>query len=337
MIVSTDTKDALSRVLYPVLLGSPIAVWAWLWRGIGWDPGVALQLVYWSNLAVLMVLERLLPFERAWMKDDGQIKNDLCFSAMSVAVNSLATVACLWLIVWLIKLLEPVLSFDVWPIRWPFFAQVILGVLLWDLGNHLAHRWAHKVGFLWRFHAVHHAAPRLSVINTGRLHPLDVVKSVAIGAPIPVLLGVPAEVSLWYAAFNVFTGMLTHANLDLECGVFNRFLSTPNLHRWHHSPHQRETDTNFGEATVIWDRLFGSYFNPERPPRRNVGLGAEVRVSRKLLEAIFQPLTPRGHHASDANLIAQLAAGEAGTDADDEGSSGTAPIRDPGLSRAKAR
>ena len=117
---------------------------------------------------------------------------------------------------------------------------------------------------------------------------------------------------MWYAAFNVFTGQLTHSNVDVKCGVFNWFLSTPNLHRWHHSPYRQETDTNFGEATVIWDRMFGTYFNPDRPPRRNVGLGREVPVSRRLWESLLQPFTPAGHHASEANLIAQLPAGDAG-------------------------
>lgn len=128
----------------------------------------------------------------------------------------------------------------------------------------------------------------------------------------PVLLGVPAEISLWYAAFNVFIGLITHSNVDVECGIFNHFLSTPNLHRWHHSPFQPETDTNFGETTMVWDRLFGTYFNPTRPPRRNVGLGTSVRVSRHFLQAVFQPFTPAGHRALDHELIAQLPPGDAG-------------------------
>ena len=312
MNANARLHDALSRSLYPVLLALPLAVWAWLWNGLGWDPGTALLAVYWINLPLLALLEQVFPFERAWTKNDGQITNDLVLSVTSVAVNSLATVACLWAIGWAIGAFAPLVSLNIWPTDWPFIVQLLVGIPLWDLGNHLAHRLAHKVPFLWRFHSVHHSASRLSVVNTGRFHPLDVVKSVVIGAPIPVLLGVPAEVSLWYAAFNVFTGVLTHSNLDLKCGPFNAFMSTPNLHRWHHSPHREETDTNFGEATILWDRLFGSYFNPERPPWRNTGLGSDVRVSARLWEALWQPLSPGGHRASDARLIRQLTAGPAG-------------------------
>ncbi len=312
MRVGTATSEALSRLLYPILLAAPMGAWYGLWKGAGWDPSVALMAVYWAYLPLIFLLERILPFEPAWLANDGQLGCDLGFTVMGLAVNSLATIACLWILTWLIATVTPLASLAVWPTHWPMAVQIPLGIVVWDLGQHLAHRWAHKVPFLWRFHAVHHAAPRLSVINTGRLHPIDVAKSVAIGAPVPVLLGIPAEIALWYATFNVFVGFNTHSNINVRCGIFNQFLSTPNLHRWHHSPCQQETDTNFGEATMVWDRLFGTYFNPERPPRRNVGLGTAVRVSRHFLQAVFQPFTPAGHHATDEELILQLAPGDAG-------------------------
>lgn len=312
MVVTERTPDRLSRMLYPVLLGVPLGTWCWLWKGLGWDPSAALQAVYWVYLPLLFLVERALPFEPAWLKNDGQAPADIALTVAGLAVNSLATIASLWVLVWLIRIIEPLASLNIWPTQWPMLVQVPLGIVLWDLGEHLAHRWAHKFPLLWRFHAVHHAAPRLSVINTGRLHPIDVAKSVALGAPLPVLLGVPAEVSLWYAAFNVFVGLITHSNINVQCGIFNHFLSTPNLHRWHHSPYRDETDTNFGETTMVWDRLFGTYFNPARSPRRNVGLGTQVRVSRKLWQAVFHPFSPASHRATDAELILQLPAGDAG-------------------------
>jgi sterol desaturase/sphingolipid hydroxylase (fatty acid hydroxylase superfamily) len=312
MMMFERGKQVLPNVLYPILLVIPLCVWVWLWKGAGWDVSIAIQVVYWGYLPIIIALEHLLPFERAWIPNDGQLKNDLILTASSVAVNALATVVCLWAIAWAIKTFQPLVSLNVWPTHWPLLVQLVPGILLWDLGNHLAHRWSHEVPLLWRFHAVHHSAPRLSVVNTGRFHPFDVIKSVVIGAPIPVLLGVPAEVSLWYAAFNSFNAILVHANIRLQCGIFNSFLNTPNLHRWHHSPHRKETDTNYGEATVVWDRLFGTYMHPSGRPHRNVGLGTAVPVSAKLLEALVQPLTPRGHRASGAHLIASLEAGEAG-------------------------
>lgn len=309
---SDRTKDVLSRVLYPVLLAAPLGAFAWLWKTVGWDPNLTIMTVYWAYFLILVGVERLLPFEPAWNRRDGQLRNDLIMSALGLPASTLAAIASLWLLTWAIKTFEPLLSLNVWPVHWPFAVQLVLGVLLWDLGNNLAHRWAHKVQFMWRFHVVHHAAPRLTVVNTGRFHPFDLAKSVIIGAPIPFLLGVPDEIAWWYGAFNAFTGILTHANIHLQCGIFNEFWSTPNTHRLHHSPLVHETDTNYGEVTMIWDRLLGSYMKPTGVTPRNVGLGPDCLVSTRLWDVLIHPLTFRGHRAPVERRIANLEPGQAG-------------------------
>ena len=307
-------RERLSYLLFPALVGGAMLAWVALWKLGGWNGDVALSVVYWGFFLVLLALERIYPFERAWNKSDGQIPSDIFLSIVTIAFNSVSTVICLAALVWAIETFQPLVSLKVWPAHWPMLVQIIPGIILWDLGNHLAHRWAHKVPLLWRFHAVHHSSARICVINTGRFHPVDIFKSVAIGAPIPVLLGVPAEIALWYAALYIYLGILTHTNVKLRCGIFNKFLNTPELHRWHHSPIQVETDTNFGEVTMVWDRIFGTYRFPGTPPRRNVGLEGAVPVSRRLLDVLIHPFTPAGHHAPPEYQMRSLPAGPAGVD-----------------------
>jgi Sterol desaturase len=308
-VPTAKLRTAGHHLLYPALLGGALLLWSSLWLAFGWDADISMQLVYWSFLALLVGVERLLPFEPAWNRNDGQLRNDLVLSVVTIALNSVATVVCLGVIAWAIRTIEPLVSLQVWPTHWPLLAQIIPGIILWDFGNHLAHRWSHKVPLLWRFHSVHHSAPRLSVINAGRFHPIDIVKSVVIGSPIPILLGVPAEIAEWYAALYLFGGILTHANINLRCAFFSRFLNTPDLHRWHHSPYAVETDTNYGEVTVVWDRIFGSYVFHPRGARQNLGLGYTVPVSRHIIEALWQPLTPRGHRASPDRRLPSLPEG----------------------------
>jgi sterol desaturase/sphingolipid hydroxylase (fatty acid hydroxylase superfamily) len=308
-VLTPTLRNGASYLLYPALLGGALLLWASLWLRQGWDADISMQLVYWTFLGILVVLERLVPFEPAWNRNDGQLRNDIVLSLLTIALNSVATVVCLWGIAWAIREIEPLVSLQVWPTHWPFYVQIVPGIILWDLGNHLAHRWAHKVPLLWRFHSVHHSAPRLSVINAGRFHPIDIVKSVVIGSPIPILLGVPAEIAEWYAALYLFGGILTHANINLRCTFFSRFINTPDLHRWHHSPFAVETDTNYGEVTVVWDRLFGSYVFHARGARLNLGLGYTVPVSRHLIEAVWHPLTPAGHRAGPMHRIVSLPQG----------------------------
>jgi sterol desaturase/sphingolipid hydroxylase (fatty acid hydroxylase superfamily) len=45
--------------------------------------------------------------------------------------------------------------------------------------------------------------------------------------------------------------------------VLSAVLATPGLHRLHHSADPAETDTNFGNTLIIWDRLFGTLRRPD--------------------------------------------------------------------------
>jgi sterol desaturase/sphingolipid hydroxylase (fatty acid hydroxylase superfamily) len=318
-VTVSTAHNKFSYLLYPALLSGALALWAIMWMRYGWDADITMQLVYWAFIAVLLILERVHPFEPAWNRKDGQLRNDIILSVVTIALSGLATVVCLGALTWAIKTYQPLVSLQIWPAHLPLLVQVIPGIVLWDLGNHLAHRWAHVVPVLWRFHSLHHSAPRLSVINAGRFHPIDIVKSVIIGSPIPVLIGVPAEIAEWYAAFYLFAGILTHANVKLPCGFFSYFMNTPELHRWHHSPIPVETDTNYGEVTMFWDRLFGSYVYRSSVSRLNVGLGrtdvpghVPLPVSARLFESVLQPLTPGSHRATAEHRIRSLPPGDAG-------------------------
>jgi len=42
------------------------------------------------------------------------------------------------------------------------------------------------------------------------------------------------------------------------------FFNVVDLHRWHHSKKIGESNNNYGNNLIIFDRLFGTYFHPER-------------------------------------------------------------------------
>jgi len=261
----------------------------------------------WS--AIILLVERIRPFEPAWKPSDGQLMNDLAYSTILQYATYPLNAVFLVAIAWLIAGCQSLASLRVWPTDWPTIVVVPLGLIITDLGMHLAHRWMHKIPILWRFHVVHHSSGRFSVVNAGRAHPINNFLYVLIGAPVPILLGMPTEITLAYAAINLYVGSLSHANIDMRCGVFSYVINTPELHRWHHSRHQRETDTNFGEVFVIWDHLFGTYYNPHRRPHRDIGI--DVDVSTNLIKQLIQPFTPAGHRHGQPTVPA-LSPGEAG-------------------------
>jgi sterol desaturase/sphingolipid hydroxylase (fatty acid hydroxylase superfamily) len=56
----------------------------------------------------------------------------------------------------------------------------------------------------------------------------------------------------------------------MRFGWLNLVFNTPGLHRWHHSLDLREGNKNYGENLVLWDLLFGTYFDDSRrtPPAK---------------------------------------------------------------------
>ncbi len=47
------------------------------------------------------------------------------------------------------------------PVEWPFFAQVLLAALLVEFTSYWSHRLHHHVPALWRLHALHHGSERM--------------------------------------------------------------------------------------------------------------------------------------------------------------------------------
>lgn len=55
--------------------------------------------------------------------------------------------------------------------------------------------------------------------------------------------------------------MLQHANLDYRAGWLKHLFSVAELHRWHHRTDYQEAQVNYGAWLVVWDKLFGTYYD----------------------------------------------------------------------------
>jgi len=152
-----------------------------------------------------------------------------------------------------------------------FWGQVAFYLLVSDFLLYWIHRKFHGVQ-LWRFHAIHHSVKRLWVVNTGRFHFVDSVKSIVLAMAIMVALGAPMEVVTWFSAITAYVGILTHCNVEMRFGWLSVVFNTPELHRWHHSRDLREGDKNFGENIMLWDWVFGTWFNEARRPPVDIGI-----------------------------------------------------------------
>ncbi|MEQ9146488.1 MAG: sterol desaturase family protein [Parvibaculaceae bacterium] len=267
----------MSMIVWPGLLVTALTL-----TGIGMTTDYAIWVfngVYLSFALTLGIIERVMPHERAWLKDDKQTFANLAHTLLNkglvqVLVVVTATVGLAGAVQ------PPAGSTDgLWPGSWPMAAQVALGLVLAEFGLYWAHRLAHEVPLIWRFHAVHHSVTRLWFINTGRFHFVDSFFSILLSQPILFLMGAPMEVFLWVSAFTAFVGMLTHSNIETRTGPINYVLNTPGLHRWHHSMVPEEGNKNYGENLMLWDLVFGTYFDADRRPPRDIGIEGPMPAS----------------------------------------------------------
>lgn len=170
----------------------------------------------------------------------------------------------------------------------PWWLQAIEVVVLSDLCIYWAHRFQHRVGFLWRFHAVHHSAEHLDWLAAYREHPLDTVYTVGIINLPAFVLGFPMETLAGLIAFRGLWAVYIHANVRLPLGPLRWILGAPELHHWHHD--RDRAAGNYANISPLMDLLFGTYRCPDHEPEQ---FGLRERSPTHYVGQMVQPLLPR--------------------------------------------
>jgi sterol desaturase/sphingolipid hydroxylase (fatty acid hydroxylase superfamily) len=176
-------------------------------------------------------------------------------------------------------------------------------VVVMDAANWLAHYFDHRLGALWRFHALHHSQEELSVLTSFRSHPLMHTTGFLL-ATIPVVALMPTRpVAPALITIYVCVGTLQHANVRWTLGPVGRVLVSPAYHRLHHAPDSQRV--NLGVVLTIWDVLAGYARFPSRgaavertglagrpiPVEQDTSAGPALLL---LAEQLIEPFQARG-------------------------------------------
>jgi sterol desaturase/sphingolipid hydroxylase (fatty acid hydroxylase superfamily) len=206
-------------------------------------------------LVVLVVAtglcERIWPAERRRVLARGHVQ-DACFLALhAIIVIPLMTL----LSVGAAMLLDRYASWI--ELRstqnWSLWLIVPLTVVAMDAANWLAHYADHRLGFLWRFHALHHSQEELSVLTSFRAHPLMHTTGFFLAA-IPVVVLMPTRaIAPVVITVYVCIGTLQHANLRWTFGPLGWLVVSPAYHRLHHD--RDDQHLNLGVVFTVWDVL----------------------------------------------------------------------------------
>ena len=265
---------ALTYATFPVVFGATMGLGVY-GVGRGWNPVATAMGLTAAVVLVLLVLEQVHPYQEDWRHSYGDIKTDLIHNLVNFWIPEVYTVAFVGGFTVAGAWLSNALGMTLWPSEWPLLAQLLLALVIGELGTYWIHRWMHESAFLWRFHAAHHSAPRLYWLNAGRFHPLDLFTQQFLAVTPLVVLGADVRVIALHTLFTAVHGMFQHCNIEIRLGPLNWFFSMAELHRWHHSKHLEEANTNYGANIIWWDIVFRSRFLPsDREPPTEIGIGA---------------------------------------------------------------
>jgi sterol desaturase/sphingolipid hydroxylase (fatty acid hydroxylase superfamily) len=143
----------------------------------------------------------------------------------------------------------------------PLWAGIPLAVVGTDFGLYWMHRLIHTAP-LWRLHRWHHVPRQMYWLAGMRTSMLQQVLYGTLPLILVALSLSPVFIAV-YALFATVTNHWMHANLRFRSRFLEAFLVTPRIHHVHHSMDPRHRNRNFGSLFCIWDRMFGTFFDPD--------------------------------------------------------------------------
>lgn len=147
-----------------------------------------------------------------------------------------------------------------WKYHWWL---VIPAFLLGDLKNYIWHRILHSKTF-WELHAFHHSATELTLFTTMRTHFWQKNISVFLDAFLFSFFAFPVEQFFLIGSAYQVLQYTHHSSIVYDFGWVGRWvIFSPAHHRLHHSIRPEYYGKNLGSSLVIWDRLFGTYCDPD--------------------------------------------------------------------------
>ena len=249
-------SSIIHYALQPFLLFAALSCWYFNQQSL-----IAYPLIVLGVQLVLGFIEYQLPARPDWLLPAKQ-KIGLILLVIAIFIYSGSIAAPFYAIT-----LDPMLSnmrslfgIDVWPHHWPMIGQVILAFFLSELIWYWFHRAEHRWSLFWRLsgHGAHHSFKNLSALNFGANHPLEYFVLLVPSAIVELLFG--AGTAIGGAAILLVTqASIVHSNIPTNSKGIGWLLTTNHYHIHHHSLVIEESNTNYGCAVILWDRLFGTF------------------------------------------------------------------------------
>lgn len=162
------------------------------------------------------------------------------------------------------------------------FVRIFLYFFVADFLHYWIHRLMH-LPLLWRIHMWHHSPTHMSWLAGFRASILDAtVVNVAFILAWPLLGTVDHTTRLVVLLLGVLVNDWMHLNIRFRFRFLENFLITPRYHHIHHSNDQKHYTKNLAAIFPIWDKLFGTYSDPDLV-KEEITFGLNKKRSRTRL------------------------------------------------------
>jgi sterol desaturase/sphingolipid hydroxylase (fatty acid hydroxylase superfamily) len=229
-------------------------------------------LLFAFRMAVCTVLERLQParpvaYRKVIWRDVGATL------AFGLAIAPAAIFVNRWLS------FQPTFSRGLTEL--PLAVRFFMYLVTADFGHYWIHRLMHTQA-VWRVHKWHHAPTYMYWLAGVRG---SLLQQILVNVPYIFAEGIiklsPGWVGLAILVKNSLQNDWMHLNVRWGARWLEWLIVTPRYHHIHHSDDPSHYRANLASLLPIWDRIFGTYVDPDKVPKNlTFGIGERVPAIR---------------------------------------------------------
>lgn len=289
-------KQAFFDHLPPTTVAAIWAIFAFAPASVV-EAGWLIPLVSFGTMAFIQLMELVNERHEGWRITGKELATDLFYMVLFIFV--IATLAETYVDGGLMQAKQALGIATPWLMELPFLVQVLMIMLIYELGQYWMHRLMHNNDVLWSTHAPHHHLIQLNALKGFIGNPIELFL-----ISLSVIALFDFDLNALLAAFLSLGAIAQYAHANIKSNPpiwFSFFFTTIRHHSLHHTALSYEdTRCNYGNSVILWDRLFGTFKDGESEI-----VGQDDRRRLSIFEQWLFPITFFQNKRRDAHAPAE--------------------------------